>query len=282
MKSAGKISFVFLILFLLPFSLSSCGDDDTEDYPETFDSRDREVEDLPVLGVDIREDETITTAEDTYVLTGVVYRATEVLVDGKNAELGEEVQEDLYRWAYEAELQEGENVFEIKAVNAEGKQCEPLSAAVTMDPEYDPDPPENDMLWDLYAYFHWTQTKNYDPAGARPDELKCDIKTTFRNYWPGETHAYSFSSRWASSSGDTEVYMGYYYCTDYTVDCSGNYQVQFDFDCLEEDDGFFTGGDDNVGTGSVTVDLPCGSAVGGNASTTVDGNTVKIRYNVNK
>ncbi len=279
MKPTVKISFLFLALFFLLFSMPGCGDDDGEDYPETFDSSDREVEDLPILGVDIREGESVVTAEDTFILTGVAYRATEVLVNGQNAELGEEVAEDLSSWEYEAQLQEGENVFEIKAVNAEGKQSEPLSAAVTMDPDYVPDPPENDVRFQFRAYFYWHQTKNYDPSGSRPDEMVCDIDNNNRNFYFSDTVSYSFSLDWSSSSGDTD-FIGSYIWPGYTCHCSGTYQIQFDFDCWEEDDGFWTGGDDDVGTGSVTIDLPCCSAVGSSASTTIDGNTVEIEYTV--
>ncbi len=282
MKTSRKntIVYTFLLCFV-SLSFVGCGGDD-EDHsndPAAFDSGPREIENIPILDIDnIDMDNQPTTAEDTFTIAGVAYQASHVLINEETVDLGEEISEDLYRWDYEADLMEGENLFSIKAVNTEGKESQAKEVTITQDPEYISDPPENGVQFDVNSYIYWKQTKDYDPWGSRPDEMEFTGKSILKDYFPGGYVEASISNSFSDSAGSSLRYIYHSNWVDGSCRCTGTFPLQYSFKFWENDDGLFTGGDDTVGSGTINIDLPCCTATNGTASTTIDGNTLEIDY----
>ncbi len=137
MKPTRKLLFILLALFFLLFSLSGCADDEGDS---------EKNEGVVQVWVDNLEEEAFITAESSYTLSGAAYLSTEVRVNGVPAEAGESILEDFFLWTSEISLEEGDNSFTIIAVDAKGRESDPLTATVTLDPDYTPEPPENDSV----------------------------------------------------------------------------------------------------------------------------------------
>ena len=269
-----SIAFALLILLLLPFG---CGGDDKGDPPEdAFDSQgeDGEIVEKPFVSVNGFGEGEVTTAQSTITLEGTTFYSDTVLVGDEEATLGEKFDDDVFQWSIEVELQEGTNNLQVKAVTDEGLESEPIDVVVVVDPDYVPDPPEN-TGW-VTCYFLdtlvWSQkNEHYDPAGSRPDEMHVDIVSAFRgnkNYFVSSSANSSVvvssqQSIRSRSAGSTETY-------------------RIEIHAWEKDDGFWTGGDDEVGTGSgeITINYDVGWTYYGNLDINVGGNTLQARLNI--
>ncbi len=266
MKPTVKTRFLLLALFFLPVSLSGCGDDDASD-----ESGGLEL--LPRVTVDVREGESITTAESSYVLTGVSFRAAVVSVNGWSAEETEKIGDSLYRWEYEAELSEGENLFSIKAVDNNDKESEIVQVTVIRDPDYVPDPPENGILLRFDSYFFWTQPKSSE---ARAFSVAASADSTFSEFLPGADASGTLSATFSSIPGETLFFASdawSYYCS-----CSGTYDMQYEFDFWKAGDNAKAGQGEAMSPGGFTIEMPCCSATDGTDSVDIDGNALEVQY----
>ncbi len=284
MHTRQSFRFLLIVTLFAFFASFGCGDEEDDgenplDNPDAFDSGPRDMLELPVVSLATQLEETLTTAEDSYLLSGVAYRAGEVRVNGETVELGDEISEELFQWETEVQLSEGENTFEIKAVDDEGRESEPLEVTVTMDPEYVSAPPENLRFWSVSVFFFWDHQKNYDSWLTRPDEMECEITSTLTHYNALETVSYTRNLRFDTLSGH-RTYISDLGWTHVDLWCptETTYTASFEFDCWENDDGIFSNADDPVGTGAITLTLPCQEAASGTRTTRIDVNTAEIQY----
>ena len=238
---------VLLLLLLLPFG---CGGDDKGDPPEdAFDSQnqDGEVVQKPFVSVNGFDEGEVTTAQSTITLEGTMFYSDTVLVGDEEATLGEEIDDGVFLWSLDVELSEGTNNLQIKAATDDGLESEPVDVVVVVDPDYVPDPPENSN-WvkcngtDLLI---WVQKDGYyDPAGSRPDEMHIDIVSDYRE---NSNHAFS------SSAHSVTIVSSKIYHDIRQAESTATYRLEVH--AWEQDDGFFTGGDDDLGTGSGEITI---------------------------
>ena len=238
-----------LILALLPLG---CGGDDKGDPPEdAFDSQgeDGEIVEKPFVSVSGFDEGEMTTAESTITLEGTTFYSDTVIVGDENATLGEEVQDGVHLWSFDVELQEGSNSLQIKAATNDGLEGEPVEVVVVYDPDYVPDPPENMGPGDVGCWItdviRWDQKNEYyDPVGSRPDEMHIDIVSDWRGNSQHSFYSDANRETIVSTGGATAIMPAQH---------SATYRI--DVHAWEEDDGFWTGGDDEVGTGSVELTI---------------------------
>ncbi len=267
-----------LMFLLLPFG---CGGDGKGDAPEdAFDSQgeDGEVVHKPFVNVAGFDEGEMTTAESSITIEGTTFYSNSVEVNGQQVEFGEELDEELgegvFPWSIEVELLEGSNDLQIKAIGENDMESDPIDVVVIYDPEYVSDPPENSgyVLCIFQESLVWLQkNENYDPAGARPDEMHLDAVSTFRG-----NQNYSFNSSANSSS-----ILSLFQCQPLR-EASFVETYRIDVHAWEEDDGFFTGGDDEVGTGSAELNIKYEDdwAYYSYLDANVGGNTLRVYLNI--
>ncbi len=183
-----------LVLVLLPLG---CGGDDKGDPPEdAFDSQgvDGELVQKPFVSVSGFDEGEMTTAESTFTLEGTTFYSDTVMVGDEEATLGEEIEDGVFSWSMDVELNEGTNNLQIQATTDGGLESEPLDVVVVYDPDYVPDPPENSNWVCCHGtdLLIWIQKDEYyDPAGSRPDEMHVDIVSEWRG---NSDHSFSSSA----------------------------------------------------------------------------------------
>ena len=262
-----SIAFVLLLLLLLA---PSCGGDDKGDPPEdAYDSQGVDVTPGPTFLITSGGGEDFTTNQATLTLEGLTdMTATAVMVGELTATLTDSELDDTQEWSIDLELNEGENAFTVNAQDDAGNEGLEKTVTITVDPDYVPDPPENSIV----AYFnvYWTPTKCYDPAGSRPSEIRATIIL-------GGTISNSYSRNAAIDTyADNHTHLLQQLSTNYVDDKTYTIYLHV----WEEDDGFFTGGDDPVGDGNVSF-TSAEVSTGVQKTFTIDGNYVDVRaYNI--
>ncbi len=268
-RKALTILTILSLFVLLPFG---CGGDD-DSFKDADDGLGREGEMLLVPSVSVAgfDDEgRMTTAQESITLQGAALYADSVTVNGEEAELGEEFADDAVRWSMEVALAEGGNAMQIKAVDADGLESEPLDVAVAYDPDYVSDPPENTGCGFTHctasAKVGWRQKDhNYDPSGSRPDEIHVAVSSTIGT-----------ASFYARSRANWTVGFG---TLSKLLDMAPNsaMYVIFKMEFWEEDSGFL-GDDDRIGYGEVekTIRFQPETSTSERLHTTIDGNTVWV------
>ncbi len=263
-----------LMFLLLPFG---CGGDDKGDAPEdAFDSQgeDGEVVHKPFVNVAGFEESEKTTAESSITIEGTTFYSNSVEVNGQQVEFGEEFGEGVFTWSIEVDLLEGSNDVQIKAIGENGLESDPIDVVVIYDPDYVPDPPENSGYVKCFLMDSWIwiqKDKNYDPSGSRPDEMHLDTVSEFRG-----NYNYSFHSS-ANSADLLSTWQTWFQKRESST---STYDVSVH--AWEKDDGFFTGGDDEVGTGSasLTIHFEDGWTYSDSLTVNVGGNTLEIQLNI--
>ena len=257
------ITFVLLIVLLLPFG---CGGDDKGNPPEdAFDGT--EYTPGPSLVITSGNGEDFTTNETTLTLAGLADdTATFVKIGELSATLTPSDMENLQDWSIDLDLNEGENAFTIKAQDDEGNDGLEKTIIITYDPDYVPDPPENTTVAELYLSMKLN--KCYDPAGSRPSEIRG--QATFS----GTDDGTSFTAL-ASKIISIEMRIGDNYVLTWIRAPVFDHGYKVSVSLYEEDDGFWTGGNDTIGSGEILIGVNQSSA-----TTTIDGNETTVSLGV--
>ena len=233
----------FSLLLLLPLS---CGGDDNDPPEDAYDSQGVDVMPGPSLVIMTKNGEDFTSAENTVTLEGLTdMTATAVTVGEMKATLDASELDYAQAWSIDLDLNEGENAFTIKALDEDGNEGLEKAVSITFDPEYVPDPPENGP----FAFFviTWISGKCYDPVGARPSEMKAAITFQRIDSDGNVSREYPFPDASFTTNIGTRAVLG-----SLTESMADEATYILSVHVWEEDDGFFTGGDDEVGTGSVS------------------------------
>ena len=255
------ITFALSLFLLLPFG---CGGDDNP--PESaYDSQGVDVTPGPTFLITSGGGEDFTTNQATLTLEGLTdMTATAVMVGELTATLTDSDLDDTQAWSIDLDLNEGENAFTVNAQDSEGHQGLEKAVTITYDPDYVSDPPENSIV--AYFYVYWTSTKCYDPAGSRPSEIRATITL-------GGTISDSYSRNAAIDTyADNHTHLLQQLSTNYVDDKTYTIYLHV----WEEDDGFFTGGDDPVGDGNVSF-TSAEVDTGMQKTISIDGNWVDVR-----
>ncbi len=157
---------------------------------------------------------------------------------------------------------------------------------VTYDTDYEPDPPENslfpdyvpevipldDPFWsiedDQYMTATYTikyiQGASYDELPVSPDEMRYEgtIKEVDED-WESIVPDLPFNGGFSGGRGHIEYVV---LSRTFSCFCSGTHTVQLYIHFWEEDDGFFTGSDDDLGTVTTSAEVPCCSPDSGTLS----------------
>ena len=258
-----KIAIALLLFLLLPLG---CGGDDNDPPEDAFDGT--EYTPGPSLVITSGGGENFTSAQATLTLEGITdMTATAVTVGDLEATLADSELDDTQAWSIDLDLNEGENAFAVNAQDGDGNEGLEKTVTITYDPDYVPDPPENSYEGTAQFLVTWSSGKCYEPAGSRPSEIRMDV--TLEYYSNGAWATYE------TKSGYINTYVGTMgLITNLSKNCCSE-QYRVSIHAWEEDDGFFTGGDDPVGDGSVTFTAQ-EIRNGTEKSVTIDSNTAYI------
>ena len=263
-RTVRLIAFALLIFLLLP---CGCGEDDKGDPPvDAFDGV--EYTPGPTFLITSGGGEDFTTNQATLTLEGITdMTATAVMVGDLGATLTDNEWEYAQVWSIDLDLNEGENAFTVNAQDDEGNEGLEKTVTITYDPDYVPDPPENTAV--AYLVVVMIVNKCYDPAGSRPSEIRGEV-----TYW-GTDDGTNFKKFFRESvSADTQIgaeaaILG---VISAPVFIHG-YKVKISL--YEEDDGFWTGDNDPVGSGEILIGINEDQA-----TTTIDSNEIKVLLGV--
>ncbi len=244
------------VLIIIGLIMSGCSDGSSDHFDE---SSDIQYVQKPTLVILNENEDAMVTSSDSITLHGLSMRAVDVEVDGVSIGVGASPSSEtpeIGTWHTELDLVEGENIFELVGVDVAGERSDPLSVSITYDPEYVPvevsnveffNPEYNDQLLSskYLCYLIWTQNANYDPPGSRPDEMIFEGSVTEEmtpNMWGG-----------GNFLNDIDTTKGHTYIAYKNLNGSQAVEAEASVTIIEHDDGFFTGKDDHVGSGNVTV-----------------------------
>ncbi len=216
--------------------------------------------------------EDFVTEQETVALKGFAFNAVDVLVNDVSVDTLEVYDPGLHYWKTEVTLEEGENEFEVVALDDNNTRSNPAYITITHDPDHVPEAPEN-TFWKWYVHYtgKWQHNDSYDWGSS--DDVHFKLETT-SNVEAGlycnnedyfleleEGDFITLCRGWITYAGNSYVGTKESFKLKATV---------------WEEDGGLAGDDDPIGTGEITINFTFGTHTYQERTVNIDGNILTL------